>query len=120
MLKVVESFQLIGPTSPQAPNFSLPATFPNREFFQKEVVTCVTCVKYVTCVTCVTCVKYVTCDIRDMCDTCHNITCVTCVKYVTCVKCVTCVTCDMCDIRDMCDTCDNITCVHYHILCVTA
>ena len=79
MLKVVESFQLIGPTSPQAPNFSLPATFPNREFFQKEVVTCVTCVKYVTCVKCVTCVKDVTCDmcdIRDMCDTCDNITCV--------------------------------------------
>ena len=76
MLKVVESFQLIGPTSPQAPNFSLPATFPNREFFQKEVVTCVTCVtcvKYVTCVTCVTCDM---CDIRDMCDTCDNITCV--------------------------------------------
>ena len=73
MLKVVESFQLIGPTSPQAPNFSLPSTFPNREFFQKEVVTCVTCVKYVTCVTCVTCDM---CDIRDMCDTCDNITCV--------------------------------------------
>ena len=79
MLKVVESFQLIGPTSPQAPNFSLLATFPNREFFQKEVVTCVTCVTCVKYVTCVTCVKYVTCDmcdIRDMCDTCDNITCV--------------------------------------------